>query len=411
MAHLSLFQLNSLIKDTLDENLQTTYWVIAEISSMQVNQKGHCYLELVEKQGEYIQAKLRANIWSYTYRTISSQFRQATGSNLSVGLKGLFNVSINFHEVYGLSLNVNDIDPNFTIGERSRQREETIKKLEEGGYLELNKTQVLPVIAQRIAVISSSSAAGYEDFINQLASNVRAIDFQIKLFHSVMQGNEAPTSIIDSLELIKHEATMFDVVVIIRGGGSKTDLDAFDDYELCKALATCVLPVISGIGHERDESVVDMVANTPLKTPTAVAEFILSGAFRLEDRLYEFLYALEKNSAHAYQEAHYSLDHLITRLERSTVHRLNEEQVAIERFKNLLQHNTSNIIHKEELRIGKLANRLELVNPEKAFEKGYTLTLKGGKKVNPEALMKGDEIETRGKNIQLKSIITDLAND
>ena len=410
MAHLSLFQLNSLIKEQLEENLQTTYWVIAEISGMQVNQKGHCYLELVEKQGDFIQAKLRANVWSYTYRTISNQFRQITGSNLSIGLKGLFNVSVNFHEVYGLSLTVNDIDPNFTLGERSKQREETIKRLEAEDLLALNKRLTLPIVPQRIAIISSVSAAGYDDFVNQLTRNDRRIDFRQKLFPSLMQGNEAPASIIESIVEINRQINRFDVLVIIRGGGAKTDLDAFDDYEMCRTLANSQLPVISGIGHARDESIADMVAHTALKTPTAVAEFLISGAFRCEDRLYEFLYALEKGFNQSYLLANQTLAQLASRLERSASQQFNQGRFELEQLRSLLSRSASLFVHREQLLLKELESKIDFLNPENAFEKGYTLTLKEGKRVDTKTLKVGDEIETRGKDIHLKSKITKVAN-
>ena len=410
MAHLSLFQLNSLIKEQLEENLQTTYWVIAEISGMQVNQKGHCYLELVEKQGDFIQAKLRANIWSYTYRTISNQFRQITGSNLSIGLKGLFNVSVNFHEVYGLSLTVNDIDPNFTLGERSKQREETIKRLEAEDLLGLNKRITLPIIPQRIAIISSVSAAGYDDFVNQLTRNDRGIDFRQKLFPSLMQGNEAPASIIESIKEINGQSDQFDVLIIIRGGGAKTDLDAFDDYEMCKTLANSQLPVISGIGHARDESIADMVAHTALKTPTAVAEFLISGAFRFEDRLYEFLYALEKGFNQSCLLANQTLAQLASRLGRIAFQQFNQGRFELEQLKSILIRSAGLLVHREQLSLKELENKIDFLNPENAFEKGYTLTLKEGKRVDAKTLKMGDEIETRGKDIHLKSKITEVVN-
>lgn len=410
MAHLSLFQLNSLIKEQLEENLQTSYWVIAEISGMQVNQKGHCYLELVEKQGNFVQAKLRANIWSYTYRTIASQFTQITGTKLSIGQKGLFNVKVNFHEVYGLSLTVNDIDPNFTLGERSRQREETIKRLEQDGLLQTNKTHILPPVPQRIAIISSATAAGYEDFVNQLAKNERGIDFKATLFHSTMQGNEAPVSISESIIQVNAQAEEFDVLVVIRGGGSKTDLDAFDDYNMCKSLANTQLPVITGIGHERDESVADLVAHTPLKTPTAVAEFLISGAFQFEDRLHEYLYALEKNFNQRFGLAHQNLDFLGSRLERAASQQLNQAQFQLEKLKNAFSTHSKSLIHQHQLALSQLEHKVKLHNPETAFEQGYTLTLRNGKKVDLAELNLNDEIETRGKSIQLKSKITEIAN-
>ncbi|HAA16033.1 MAG TPA: exodeoxyribonuclease VII large subunit, partial [Cytophagales bacterium] len=292
---LTLAELNTKVKSTLEEQLEPSYWVIAEIGSMQVAQRGHAYLELVEKQDEQITAKLRANIWAYTYRVVSGWFQSVTGSPLQAGLKVLVHGVVTYHEVYGLSLNIKDIDPNFTLGERARQRMEVLQKLEADGVLEMNQELALPLVPQRIAVVSSATAAGYEDFMEQITHNGYGYRVHTQLFRAVMQGDQATESIIGALHEVHNAPRPFDAVVIIRGGGSQLDLDCFDTYELAATVAQFPLPVITGIGHERDETIVDMVAHTRMKTPTAVAEFLIQGlrAFEenvllLEERLQQY---------------------------------------------------------------------------------------------------------------------------
>ncbi len=288
MDQLTLFELNNLIRATLDTHLDPSYWVIAEIGSLQVNKKGHCYMELVQKEEDLVKAKIRANIWAYTYRKLGSWFEGITGIPLKTGLKVLLNVSVQFHELYGMSLNVRDIDPNFTMGERARKRQEIINRLINEGLFDRNKTKFLPLAPQRVAVISSSSAAGYGDFIIQISDNQYGYTLDVTLFNSIMQGFEAEKSIISSLEEISKRPDAYDVIVIVRGGGSQVDMDCFDSYELSKGVASMPIPVITGIGHERDESITDMVAHTHLRTPTAVGEFLISGLAQFEGLLEEY---------------------------------------------------------------------------------------------------------------------------
>src|SRR5690606_24904261 len=227
------------------------------------------------------------NIWSYTYQGIRSRFVNTTGQSLSNGMKILALVNVQFHEIYGLSINIKDIDPNFTIGERAKRKQEIIDQLNREGLVHLNKQFVLPQVPQRLAVISSSTAAGLGDFDNQLKQNPQRYQVHWELFPATMQGNGASESIINSIATIEGKLTKkkFDLLVIIRGGGAKTDMDCFDEYDLAKAIANCSLPVVTGIGHERDECVADLVAHTKMKTPTAVAEFILSGFRDFENTL------------------------------------------------------------------------------------------------------------------------------
>lgn len=282
---LTLYELNQMIRQTIETNFSIKYWVVAEISEIKESTSGHCYLELVQKdeQQETLKARARATIWSYTYRMLKPYFETSTGRPLSPGLKILVSVEVIFHELYGYSLNVGDIEPTFTIGDIEQKRRETIEKLISEGVFDMNKELVIPILPKRIAVISSPVAAGYQDFVSQIENNPYGYKVDYRLFSSVMQGDEAENSIITALNKIYSLHDTFDVVVIIRGGGSQVDLSCFDSYWLAAHIAQFPLPVISGIGHEKDTSVVDLVANTKLKTPTAVAEFIISKFLEAEE--------------------------------------------------------------------------------------------------------------------------------
>ncbi len=282
---LTLFELNQKIEGILNEAFPSTLWVVAEVSEMKVNRSGHCYLELVEKEGKKIIARARGIIWSYTYRILQSYFETTTGQSFSHGLKILVQVSVSYHPVYGMSLVIKDIDPAYTIGDMAIQRKEIIERLQKEGVFDMNRELELPLVPQKIAVISAGTAAGYHDFIHQLAGNQAGIRFYTCLFEAYMQGNEAVPSIIHALERIYPFEDFFDAIAIIRGGGATADLSSFDNYELALNIAQFPLPVITGIGHEKDDTVIDMVAHKRLKTPTAVAEFFISGAEQFVDRL------------------------------------------------------------------------------------------------------------------------------
>lgn len=406
MAQLTLFELNNLIKTQLEMHLAPSYWVIAEISELRLNQKGHCYMELVEKEKNFIQAKVRANIWSYTYRTVSSQFEQATGASLKPGIKVLFNLSINFHEVYGLSLTINDIDPNYTIGERSRLREETIQRLQKEELIDKNRQIDLPVVPQKIAVISSDSAAGYGDFMNQLNDNNRAYSFQTKLFPAMMQGNEAVISIRKTLKAIHESKVSYDLVVIIRGGGAQADLDCFDTYELARAISLFPLPILTGIGHERDHTVADAVAHTSLKTPTAVAEFLITGMSRFNDLLHEYLYRIEKVYEGKISIERQNLLHLSNQIEQSAQHILKSNNHELEQKALTLNYCSNRYLERQQSQITTLEKQLNLIDPATIFKRGYSLTIKNGKSVVKQKVEVGDLLETRTLNKNIKSKVT-----
>jgi exodeoxyribonuclease VII large subunit len=282
---LSLLELNQWIKNILCETIPGTVWVVAEISELKENRNGHCYIELVEKQGNEIVARARATIWSYTYRMLKPYFESITGQSFSCGIKILVNVVVEFHPSYGLSLNIKDIDPAYTMGDMMLQRKEIIERLQSEGIFDMNRELTLPMVPQRIAVISSKTAAGYLDFINQLEHNAYGIKFYTKLFEAYMQGTATVPSIIAALEKIFQYEEYFDAVAIIRGGGATADLSSFDNYDLAFYVTQFPLPVITGIGHEKDDTIIDLVAHTRLKTPTAVAEFFISGARQFYDKM------------------------------------------------------------------------------------------------------------------------------
>jgi exodeoxyribonuclease VII large subunit len=281
---LSLYQLLGQVKSSIKNNLPFAFWVVAEISEIKVNYSGHCYLEVIEKEstGESIKAKARATIWSSVYRMIQPYFETTTGTRLAAGMKVMVKASVEFHELYGFSLNITDIEPSYTIGELARQKQEIIKRLVAEGVFDMNKSRILPELPRRIAVISSGTAAGLGDFMNQLTGNAFGYKFFVKLFPAVMQGEEAEQSIIAALDRVFAFEMYFDLVVIIRGGGARSELNCFDSYWLAYHICQFPLPVLTGIGHEQDETITDLVAHTRLKTPTAVAEFLI-GLFRQAD--------------------------------------------------------------------------------------------------------------------------------
>jgi exodeoxyribonuclease VII large subunit len=287
-APVSLLELNALIKKTINENL-ASHWLTAEISELTVNYSGHCYLEFIQKdeKTERIIARARGTIWANTFRMIKPYFESTTGRAFSDGIKVMVKASVEFHEVYGLSLNILDIEPTYTVGEIALRKQKILEKLKSEGVIGMNKELELSYIPNRIAIISSKTAAGFGDFVNQLTQNPHRYRFYLKLFPAIMQGNEAESSIINQLDKIYQHSENFDAVIIIRGGGAQADLECFNSYWLAYNITQFPLPVLTGIGHEQDDSVVDMVAHTRLKTPTAVAEFLIDCMSAVTNELQE----------------------------------------------------------------------------------------------------------------------------
>ncbi len=432
MKHYSLFELNQEISAVLSAHLEPSYWIVAEISQVQVNQKGHCYLELVDKEGNSIKAKMRGTIWSYTYRNLITWFENMTRQSLKAGMEILFNAEVQYHEVYGISLNIRDIDANYTLGERARKRAETIEQLKEDGVFDMNRQLVLPLVPQRIAVISSATAAGFGDFQNQLNSNAHHYRFEIKLFNSMMQGNDAEKSIIASLHAIFEEVNKFDLVVIIRGGGASTDLDCFDSYELSAHVAQFPIPIITGIGHDRDETICDMVAHTGLKTPTAVSEFLISGARSFEDQLdnclSEMYYkikqvvsdeslALEKLLGRIYRgfkehtaRHRHQLDQLTSTLGSASTWLLESQSNHLDELKNQLASKSPKALSAHLQKLESIDKYLQAADPERIFKRGFSFTSINGKSIGryQQEIKKGDVIETKTINYYLKSEIKEI---
>ncbi len=284
----TLFELNEMVRQVLETGMPDEYWVEAELSEVR-EVRGHCYMELIQKDEHSHTpiAKASAKCWSRQWMLIRPYFERMTGQRLHAGLKVLLKVVVNFHEAYGFSWIVVDIDPTYTMGDMARKRLEIIQKLKEEGVFDMQKELVIPMFAQRIAVISSANAAGYGDFCNQLSDNEYGYLFSTQLFPAIMQGEQVEGSVIAALNQINRQADHFDVVVIIRGGGATSDLSGFDTFDLAENVANFPLPIITGIGHERDESVLDLVANTPLKTPTAVAAFLIDHLAAVDERIEE----------------------------------------------------------------------------------------------------------------------------
>lgn len=303
-GQITLLELNLRIRNAIQDSFPETIWVVAEISELKENRTGHCYLELVEKDelSDEIKARARATIWSYTWRMLKPYFETTTGQAFTQGIKVLVQVSVEFHPSYGMSLNIKDIDPTYTLGDMTRRRREIIEKLTKAGVIGMNKELPLPLVPQRIAVISSATAAGYGDFINHLDNNSYGFLFHHELFEAWMQGGEAVPSILSALNRIFAREEEFDAVAIIRGGGATADLSCFDHFDLAFTVAQFPLPVITGIGHEKDDTIADMVAHTRMKTPTAVAEFFISGVLRFRDRLHELQVEISDLARHMVSE-------------------------------------------------------------------------------------------------------------
>jgi exodeoxyribonuclease VII large subunit len=414
----SLSALNAAIRETLELTFPDTFWVVAEISEARCNAKGHCYLELVEKRDDSVIAQMKATIWAYTYRTLSHNFEKATGESLKKGMQVLLSAEVNFHEVYGLSLNVKDIDPTYSLGEMARKKRETVERLYREGLTELNKALPLPLVPQRIAVISSESAAGYGDFVEHIENNPYRYKIRHKLYQSLMQGEGAEASVIAALVRIKARISLYDLVVIIRGGGSQTDLSCFDSYGLAAEVAKCPLPVITGIGHERDDTVVDIVAHTRMKTPTAAAGFIIDGIRTFEDHLLDIERRLFQTAREQLKDEHHRFKgivqgfahmiagrfHLEDRRLHTNVHRLvsgtNQAISAgagsLRVETNKLRSSVRSLFKTQNEKVKHLEHGVRLLDPTNVLRRGYSITYFNDKAVRSVSeLSKGDNIRTR----------------
>ncbi len=397
METLSLLELNGRVKSTLQFEMPDAYWVQAEISSISPSGQGHCYLELVQKDatGRNFLAKAKANIWRGTWLKLKPYFEAQTGETLKVGMKVLLQVTVTFHEVYGYSLVVQDIDPAYTMGDMARRRKEILEQLARDGVIGLNKELEIPALPHRIAVISSATAAGWGDFRNQLDGNIYGFRFYVKLFPALMQGDDVERSVVSALNAVAARRDDFDLVVIIRGGGAVSELSCFDSYNLAFNIANFPLPVITGIGHERDDTVADVVAHTKVKTPTAAAEFIINRVFDTASELENLTRRMSDAITGRMNTENVRIERLSQKLPSLfAVLRARQEQLletvwirSVNGVRNLLTSQT----HKLEI----LDKTMAAADPAVILKRGYSLTRAGGRVVKCASdLKKGDRLTT-----------------
>ncbi len=402
---LSLLELNQMVRETIDEAMPDEYWVEAELSECRET-RGHCYLELIQKDERTATpvAKAAAKCWANKWTVIRPYFERTTGQQLHAGMKVLLKVYAQFHEAYGFSWIVTDINPEYTLGDMARKRQEIIRQLKAEGVFDLQKELALPPFCQHIAVISSQTAAGYGDFCNQLSDNPYGFQFQTQLFPAIMQGEGVEQSIINALERIYNES--FDCVVIIRGGGATSDMSGFDTLALAENVANFPIPIITGIGHERDESILDMVSHTRVKTPTAAAALLidhLKGVLDVIDGSQALItrYAQQKLSTLNSQLS--TLSELIPRLFSIVKTR---QEAKIDTLKQRIPMLLERRLLAENHRLQLMEEKLKALDPQLLLKRGYSITLHNGRAVkDAKALKAGDEIETHLANGAIHSIV------
>jgi len=428
MQSLSLYDLNNLIRQTIELSTPDDFWVRAEISELHFNR--HCYMELVQKdeRGHGIIAKARAQIWANKWHLLKSHFEKVTGQSLSAGMEVLVKVEVTFHELYGFSLNIIDIDPTYTLGDIARRRMEIIQTLKDEGVYDMNKEITLPRLLQRIAVISSATAAGYGDFCDQLKNNKFGLAFHTQLFPALMQGNGVEESVISALNAIAQDVNYWDVVVIIRGGGSATDLSGFDTLALGENVAQFPLPIITGIGHERDDTVIDMVSHTRVKTPTAAAEFLIHHQEEELNEVEDLTLRIVNSTSTIIQQEKHRLSILANklptlfevfkqrenaRLERTfitlqsliiqkTINEKNLIENKAQRLKSAIEAVFTTQHHKLEM----MQTKMDGADPQRILNLGFSITRIDGKAVqDASSLQKGQTIETTLKSGTIKSTI------
>lgn len=394
MSPLSLYELNHRVREAIDQSLPGEYWVQAEMSSVNVNAAGHCYIELVQKndRGPGLMAKARATVWAGRFRMLKPYFEQATGQAFVAGISVLLLVTAEFHELYGLSYIVQDIDPAYTLGDMARRRREILQRLESEGTLRLNKELELPIVPQRIAVISSETAAGYGDFCNQLLTNPYGFAFTTRLFPAVMQGDRVEASVIAALDAVAAEVEQWDVVVIIRGGGATSDLAGFDTYELASNCAQFPLPIITGIGHERDDTVIDAVAHTRVKTPTAAAEFLVNRLVEAAEHLAHCVDAVADGISRRMTAEQQRLARLAQRLPGAFALRRTNEEHRLGRAMERISTGIGNLLTRQQHRLELAEKVLEGASPERILRRGYSITYRAGRAVRSAADVAVDEV-------------------
>jgi len=375
--------LNALVREAIEIELPDEYWVEAELSECRES-RGHCYMELVEKDetSNTPIARASAKCWKQTWAMLQPFFERTTGQSLRAGMKVLLKVYAQFHEAFGFSWIVTDIDPTFTLGDMAQRRQAIIRKLKEEGVFDLQRELTIPRFCQRIAVISAETAAGYGDFCRQLTENEYGLQFEPTLFPAIMQGEQVEQSVIAALNNIHEQINDFDIVVIIRGGGSTSDMSGFDTLALAENVANFPLPIITGIGHDRDECVLDMVSNMRVKTPTAAAAFLIS---HLADTL-QHVNDLQQRIAFLFSMVRTNMEHQLEQRYERLLHAIDQRLI--------------NERHHLELAEQKVIS----YDPSLLLKRGYSITLHNGKVVrDPQQLKEGDEIETRLEKGNIKS--------
>ena len=393
MEHLSLCQLQSLIKKGIDEAHPLPYLVMAEISELKVNYSGHCYLELVEKgeDNHVPKAKLSAVIWRSTYQMVSHYFMSATGQQLSAGLKVLVKGVVAYSGIYGLSLQITDIDPAYTLGDMEQQRQKTIEQLKKDGVYDMNREIPLPEVIQRIAVVSSRNAAGYQDFMNELSKG--GFYYEVTLFDAFMQGDAAEDSIVDALCGIAQDVDNFDVVVMIRGGGSQSDLGCFNSYRLASYVAQFPLPVITGIGHDKDQSVADLVAALSLKTPTAVAVYLNETLDRFDAMLYELQQMITDEAAGLVERSGQRLQKAVSSIGMVS-HLFTIQSNRLSSASQSLKEKCKAFLASRSKELSLLGQLVESSSPERIVDLGFAVVRSGGRIVRDGAgLSEKEKIE------------------
>ncbi len=391
----SLIELNRLVRDAIECGLPDEYWVEAELSECR-ERSGHCYMELIEKdeQTNTPVARASAKCWRQTWQMVSPYFERTTGQPLRAGLKVLLRVYAQFHEAYGFSWIVTDIDPTYTLGDMARKRQEIIRQLKAEGVFDLQRELRIPLFAKRIAVISAAGAAGYGDFCRQLEENDYGFRFEVTLFPAIMQGEQVEQSVIAALNQIYEQqsnhtshlsslSSHFDVVCILRGGGATADLSGFDTLALAENVAQFPLPIITGIGHDRDECILDMVSNTRVKTPTAAAALLIDNLKQVLERINMAQQRLNR-IGHLFSDARHRLELLENRFSVAWERQLTEQKHRINRLELMLQG----------------------FDPQLLLSRGYSITLLNGKAIrDPRQLKAGDEIESRVEKGTIRSVV------
>ena len=405
----TLRQLNLLVREAIEDALPDEYWVEAELSECREN-SGHCYMELIEKdeRSNTPVARALAKCWRQTWMMVKPYFERTTGQPLRAGMKVLLRVYAQFHETYGFSWIVSDIDPTYTLGDMARKRQEIIRQLKEEGVFDLQRELRIPTFAQRIAVISAQNAAGYGDFCRQLEDNDYGFRFDVQLFPAIMQGEQVEQSVISALNQIYnlHSPLNFDVVVIIRGGGATADLSGFDTLALAENVAQFPIPIITGIGHDRDESILDMVANTRVKTPTAAAALLIDNLLRVLERLDDASQRISYAVNQRISNQKTKIATMTTLIPTLALRVVGDQRHRIELLENRLPVAIERRLTNQKHLLESLSIKLQGFDPQLLLSRGYSITLHNGRAVrDPRQLKPGDEIETRVEKGTIHSVV------